>query len=385
MTDATRSVGLVKKQFYTFGDKRDPLVLESGVRFFPVTVAYETYGALSRRGDNAVLIVHALSGDSHVAGYHARRDKKPGWWDILVGPGKPVDTRRYFVICSNVLGGCQGTTGPSSVNPVTKKPYALDFPVITISDMVDVQKRLLDHLGVTRLVSVVGGSMGGMQALEWLLRYPAVPRNAVIIASCAALSAQAIAFDAVGRSAITADPAFKKGRYYGRGGRTAGLAVARMLGHITYLSAAGMRQRFGRKRKETEAYAYQFKDEFEIESYLAHQGLRFLDRFDANSYLYITKAMDYFDIAARYGDGSLEKAFARARGRTLYVSFTSDWLFPPAQSWEMVQAQQRLGQDVTYLNIESSYGHDSFLLNTPEMFRAVTRFLDHARREGRRV
>lgn len=182
MTDATRSVGLVKKQFYTFGDKRDPLVLESGVRFFPVTVAYETYGALSRRGDNAVLIVHALSGDSHVAGYHARRDKKPGWWDILVGPGKPVDTRRYFVICSNVLGGCQGTTGPSSVNPVTKKPYALDFPVITISDMVDVQKRLLDHLGVTRLVSVVGGSMGGMQALEWLLRYPAVPRSAVIIA-----------------------------------------------------------------------------------------------------------------------------------------------------------------------------------------------------------
>jgi homoserine O-acetyltransferase len=385
MENNTRSVGLVKKKFFLFGDKKQPLVLESGGRFWPVTVAYETYGELSARRDNTVLIVHALSGDSHVAGYYSKRDKKPGWWDIMVGPGKPIDTRRYYVICSNVIGGCQGTTGPSSTNPATGRPYALDFPVVTISDMVDVQKKLLDYLGVESLVSVVGGSMGGMQALEWITRYPQIPRSAVVIASCAALSAQAIAFDAVGRNAITADPGYRKGRYYGRKDKTAGLAVARMLGHITYLSPAGMRMRFGRKRKDAKDYAYRFKEEFEIESYLAHQGSRFLDRFDANSYLYVTKAMDYFDLAAKYGDGSLEAAFEKIRARTLFVSFTSDWLFPSAQSWEMVQTLQRLGRDVTYLNIESTFGHDSFLLDCPQLHRAVARFLTHAYREFRHV
>jgi homoserine O-acetyltransferase/O-succinyltransferase len=375
-----RSAGLVEKHYYTFASADEPLALESGQRIGPVTVAYETYGALAAARDNAVLIVHALSGDSHVAGYYTPEDKKPGWWDNMVGPGKPIDTARYFVICSNVLAGCRGTTGPSSVNPASGEHYALDFPVVTVSDMVSVQKKLLEHLGVSSLVSVVGGSMGGMQALEWLLKYPEVPKSAIVIASCAALSSQAIAFDAVGRSAITADPGFHEGRYYGSDGKTAGLAVARMLGHITYLSAAGMRERFGRKRKDNETYAYQFKDEFEIESYLAHQGLRFLDRFDANSYLYITKAMDYFDIAAKYGGGSLEQAFARVRARSLFISFTSDWLFPPAQSWEMVQALQRLGRDVTYLNIESSFGHDAFLMDCPDLFRAVDRFLAHAQR-----
>ncbi|MBN2353605.1 MAG: homoserine O-acetyltransferase [Spirochaetales bacterium] len=375
MDSSARFVGIVEKKLFTFADPPDSLELESGEKLGPVTVAYETYGELSAERDNAVLIVHALSGDSHVAGVYAPDDRKPGWWDLMIGPGKPIDTRKYFVVCSNILGGCQGTTGPSSINPASGEPYALDFPVVTISDMVAVQKKLIEHLGIKRLLSVVGGSMGGMQALEWILRYPEVPRSAVVIASCAALTAQAIAFDAVGRSAITADPSFENGRYYSGGGRIAGLAVARMLGHITYLSPAGMRERFGRKRRASGDYAYEFKDEFEIESYLAHQGLRFLDRFDANSYLYITKAMDYFDAAGKYGEGSLEKALALIRARTLFVSFSSDWLFPPAQSRELAAALQRLGRDVTYLNIESSYGHDTFLLPCPELARAIGDFL----------
>jgi homoserine O-acetyltransferase len=383
MKHDARSVGIVEKKLHTFAEPPNELELESGEKLGPVTVAYETYGSLNAERDNAVLVVHALSGDSHVAGVYAADDPKPGWWDIMIGPGKPIDTRRYFVVCSNILGGCQGTTGPSSINPATGEPYGLDFPVVTVSDMVAVQKKLLEHLGIDRLLAVIGGSMGGMQALEWILRYPEAPRSAVVIASSAALTAQAIAFDAVGRSAITADPGFEGGRYYSGAGRIAGLAVARMLGHITYLSPAGMRERFGRKRKESGDYAYEFKDEFEIESYLAHQGLRFLDRFDANSYLYITKAMDYFDAASKYGEGSLEKALARSRARTLFVSFSSDWLFPPAQSREMVQALQRLGRDVTYLNIESSYGHDTFLLPCPALSRALDYFLKRVSGGGR--
>jgi homoserine O-acetyltransferase len=248
--------------------------------------------------------------------------------------------------------------------------------------MVAVQKQLVEHLGVEKLLSVIGGSMGGMQALEWALQYPDCLTSAVVIASCAALSSQAIAFDAVGRNAITSDPAFKAGSYYGGDERISGLAVARMLGHITYLSEAGMRERFGRKLKEEDEYAYQFKDEFEIESYLAHQGLSFLDRFDANSYLYITKAMDYFDVAAKYGEGLLEKALTRIRAKMLFLSFTSDWLFPPAQSRELVQALQRLGKNVSYMNIESSYGHDSFLVPSKSLFQAVRAFLKHAKEEA---
>jgi homoserine O-acetyltransferase len=377
MEQNPQSVGIVERKYYTFSQPPDELALESGEKIGPVTVAYETYGHLSEQRDNAVLIVHALSGDAHVAGYHSRTDKKPGWWDIIIGPGKPIDTGRYFVICSNILGGCQGTTGPSSINPATGKPFSLDFPVITISDMVQVQKKLIDHLGIDRLLSVIGGSMGGMQALEWILKYPSIPRSAVVIASCAALSAQGIAFDAVGRNAITSDPAWRKGSYYGVNGRIVGLAVARMLGHITYLSAAGMRERFGRKLREDLDYAYEFKDEFEIESYLAHQGTRFLDRFDANSYLYITKAMDYFDIAARYGNGSLEQALAGVRCRMLFASFTSDWLFPPSRSKELVQALQRQGKIVSYINIDSSYGHDAFLLPNESLFGVVRHFLLH--------
>jgi homoserine O-acetyltransferase len=385
MTIDAHSVGLVEKKLFTFAEPPDELILESGEKLGPVTVAYETYGELSPQRDNAVLIVHALSGDSHVAGLYAADDRKPGWWDLMIGPGKPIDTLQYFVVCSNILGGCQGTTGPSSINPATGEPYGLDFPVVTVSDMVAVQKKLIEHLGIESLLAVIGGSMGGMQALEWILKYPEVPQSAVVIASCAALSAQAIAFDAVGRSAITADPGFENGRYYSLGGKIAGLAVARMLGHITYLSPAGMRERFGRKLKGNGDYSYEFKDEFEIESYLAHQGLRFLDRFDANSYLYITKAMDYFDIAGKYGGGSLEQAFARCRAKTLFVSFSSDWLFPPAQSKELVQALQRSGRKVAYLNIESSYGHDAFLMPCDSLSRALGHFLEQVGKGGAHV
>lgn len=374
------SFGLVKKQYYTFAKAQAELRLESGRLFGPITVAYETYGQLSQAKDNAILVLHALSGDSHAAGKYSETDRKPGWWDIMIGPGKPLDTDKYFIVCSNVLGGCQGTTGPSSVNPKTNKPYCLDFPVITIADMVAVQRELIVYLGIERLLAVIGGSMGGMQALEWVLAYPEAVAAGIIIASCAALSAQAIAFNAVGRNAITSDKLWNNGNYYGRAEKILGLAVARMLGHITYLSEEGMRERFGRKRKNSQQYAYHFDDEFEIESYLSHQGLSFLDRFDANSYLYITKAMDYFDLAARYGGGNLAEAFSRLKAQLLFVAFTSDWLFPPAQSEEMVRVILQKHKQVSYLKIDSSYGHDAFLLPSPSLNLAISNFLTCARR-----
>ncbi|RPJ08662.1 MAG: homoserine O-acetyltransferase [Spirochaetaceae bacterium] len=373
----THSVGIVKTLKLTFAENGDPLLLENSQKISPVTVAYETYGELSDTRDNAILIVHALSGDAHVAGYHSESDRKPGWWDIMVGPGKPVDTNRYFVICSNVLGGCQGTTGPSSNDSATRKPYGVRFPVVTIGDMVEVQKRLLDSLGINRLHSVMGGSMGGMQVLEWVMKYPDIPKSAIVIASCAALSAQAIAFDAVGRSAITSDPAWNAGDYYDTDSRIPGLAVARMLGHITYLSEAGMRDRFGRKLKESGDYAYEFRDEFEIETYLAYKGSSFLDRFDANTYLYVTKAMDYFDAGAKYGNGSLVEAFRNVKAKMFFVSFTSDWLFPSRQSVEMVRSAEQAGKRVSYLNIDTPYGHDSFLLPCDRLFSGVQSFLSH--------
>jgi homoserine O-acetyltransferase len=378
---------IVDTQYFTFAENNDPLELESGQKIGPVTVAYETYGTLSAARDNAILIVHALSGDAHVAGYHSASERKPGWWDIMIGPGKPVDTDCYFVVCSNVLGGCQGTTGPASIDPgtvvnsATGKPYGVRFPVVTIGDMVSVQKRLVEHLGITRIHSVMGGSMGGMQVLEWVLKYPDMARSAIIIASCAALSAQAIAFDAVGRAAITSDPAWKAGDYYDSDARIPGLAVARMLGHITYLSEAGMRDRFGRKLKESGDYAYEFRDEFEIESYLAYKGSSFLDRFDANSYLYVTKAMDYFDAAVKYGGGELVEAFRKITAKMFFVSFTSDWLFPPRQSVEMVRAAEQAGKRVSYLNIDTPYGHDSFLLPCDRLHSGVRSFLSHAAAE----
>ncbi len=372
------SVGIVETQYVTLFEPPNELELDSGRKLGPIRVAYETYGHLSPAQDNVIIICHALSGDAHVAGYNSADDKKPGWWDNMVGPGKGIDTAKYFVICSNVLGGCKGTTGPSSINPQTGKPWGLDFPVITITDMVKVQKALLDKLGIKRVLAVVGGSMGGMQVLEWAIRYPDIVVSAIPIATTARLSAQGIAFNAVGRNAIIADPNFKNGQYYDEAGPDRGLAIARMIGHITYLSEQSMHEKFGRKLRFAEAYQYDFDSEFSVETYLDYQGQRFVERFDANSYLYITKAIDYFDLATSYG--SIEKAFAGLKSRFMVVSFSSDWLFPPSHSDQMVQALLSNNVDVSYCNIESPYGHDAFLLEEEILGRIISGFVDAAYR-----
>ncbi len=371
-----KSVGIVQTQTFTFAaEESDALELDCGKKIAPVTVAYETYGRLNAGGTNAILVCHALSGDAHAAGWQGAEGQKPGWWDNFIGTGKPLDTDKYFVICSNVLGGCQGTTGPSSVDPKTGIPYGSSFPVVTIGDMVRVQKKLLEHLGVGRLLTVIGGSMGGMQALEWIIRYPDIPRSAVIIAATSRLSAQSIAFNAVGRHAILSDEHWNGGNYYQGENPSVGLAIARMIGHITYLSDQSMHRKFGRKLQFRESFNYDFSTEFQIESYLGYQGEKFVERFDANTYLYVTKAMDYFDVAQTYGDGSLEKACQAVNARTLLLSFTSDWLFPPYQSKEIVDALLKHQKDVTYVNIESSYGHDAFLLECEAEGAVITRFL----------
>ena len=368
-------IGIVKQQSFVFAAKPDRLKLDSGQFFGPITVAYETYGQLSSNKDNAVLLLHALSGDHHAAGRYSPEDRKPGWWDNFVGSGKGLDTDKYFVICSNFLGGCMGTTGPSSINPDTQEPYALSFPSITISDMVRVEKALIDHLGIAHLRTVIGGSLGGMQALEWPLLFPEMVRSAIVIAATSRLSTQAIAFDAVGRNAIMSDPGWNNGNYYGTPGPTRGLAIARMVGHITYLSSASMRRKFGRALRDRTDQRQLFDDEFEVESYLSYQGQSFVERFDANSYLYITKAGDYYDISERFG--SLSNAFRSVLAKFLVVSFTSDWLFPPYQSQEIVKALMSNDKEVSYCNIESDYGHDAFLLETEGLARLVRGFLDH--------
>lgn len=368
------SVGIVKPQRFTFAQPPDELLLECGKNFGPVTVEYETYGELSPEKDNAILILHALSGDAHVAGFHDEKDQKPGWWDIMVGPGKAFDTDTYFIVCSNVIGGCKGTTGPGSLNPKTKKPFGLDFPIITIEDMVNVQKRLVDHLGITRLLAVAGGSMGGMQALQWAVSYPDMVASSIVIASTARLSPQSIAFNEVGRNAIIFDPDWKGGNYYAGGQPSRGLAIARMIGHITYLSDESMREKFGRRLKDKETYSYDFLTEFQVESYLHYQGARFVERFDANSYLYITKAMDYFDLSVKYG--SLNEAFKGVKSRFLIVSFTSDWLFPAYQSKEIVKSLMNMNKDVTYCCIESNYGHDAFLVENESLSTITANFLN---------
>jgi len=371
-----QSVGIVETKIITLFEPPNELLLDSGRKLGPIQVAYETYGELSRQADNAVLICHALSGDAHVAGYHSADDKKPGWWDNMVGPGKWIDTNKYFVICTNVLGGCKGTTGPGSINPETGKPWGLDFPVITIGDMVRVQKGLIDALGIKRILAVVGGSMGGMQVLDWAIRYPDVVVSAVPIATTARLTAQGIAFNAVGRNAIIGDPNFQNGQYYGGKQPARGLSIARMIGHITYLSEQSMHEKFGRTLRNAENYSYDFDSEFAVETYLDYQGQRFVERFDANSYLYITKAIDYFDLAANYGDGSLEQAFAGTKSRFMVASFSSDWLFPPSQSRQIVHALLAQDKDVTYGNIESPYGHDAFLLEVDSLGAMIGGFLD---------
>lgn len=372
------SVGIVPTRRVRVVEQDSPLELKSGKTLAPVDVAYETYGRLNDKRDNAVLICHALSGDAHAAGYHSKTDRKAGWWDSMIGPGKAIDTDKYYVICSNFLGGCSGTTGPSSENPATGKPYGLDFPIITIADMVHVQKLLLDKLGIEQLLGVIGGSMGGMQALQWAIEYPDMVRATLPVATCASLSAQAIAFDAVGRNAILADPHFTEGSYIANNGPDRGLAIARMIGHITYLSEKGMREKFGRELRKAEAYSYDFDSEFSVETYLDYQGRRFIERFDANSYLYITKAMDYFDLKRDYG--SLEQAFAKVSSRFLITSFTSDWLFPPERSEDMVNALTACQKDVSFCNLDSPFGHDSFLLETERLGAFVGGFLEATHR-----
>ncbi len=367
------SVGTVQTQTIRVVGPDESLELQCGKKLAPIDVAYETYGELNERKDNVILICHALSGNAHVAGYNSPDDKKPGWWDVMVGPGKGIETNKYFVICSNFLGGCSGTTGPSSINPQTGKPYGLDFPIITVSDMVKVQKLLLDKLGIKELLAVIGGSIGGMQVLLWAIQYPDFIRAAIPIATTTHLGAQPIAFDAVGRNAILADANFTDGQYHGRKGPDRGLAIARMIGHITYLSEQGMREKFGRQLRKARDYSYDFNSEFAVETYLDYQGQTFVERFDANSYLYITKAADYFDLQKDYG--SLIKAFANVKSRFLVVSFASDWLFTPAQSRAIVEALAAVDKDVSFCNIASPYGHDAFLLEPEVLGRFICCFL----------
>ena len=372
MMDDSRSVGLVERQYFTFAEN-DPMPLDSGESLGPITLAYETYGRLNADRSNAILILHALSGDAHAAGVSP--EGRIGWWDDCIGPGKAFDTNQYFVICSNVIGGCQGSTGPSSIHPKTGKPYALQFPVITIADMVRAQCRLIDHLGIEKLFAVVGGSMGGMQALQWTVSYPERVRAALPLATTARHSPLLIAFDEVGRQAIYADPSWNKGDYYDGARPNTGLALARMIGHITYLSEESMHQKFGRRLEGRERFGFDFKTDFAVESYLHTKGSRFTERFDANTYLYVTKAMDYFDLAN--GNGSLTKAFAPcAQIMYLVVSFTSDWLYPTYHSKETVSALTAVGADVTYCNLQSTWGHDAFLLDVETMTQLISDFLD---------
>ena len=364
------SVGIVETRFERVVEADNPLKLVSGKTLGPIDVAYEAYGKLSPEGDNAVLICHALSGSAHAAGFNSANDKKPGWWDIMIGPGKAIDTDKYYVICSNFLGGCTGTTGPSDINPQTGKPYNLDFPLITISDMVKVQKLLLDKLGIKHLLSVIGGSMGGMQVLQWVASYPKHIASAIPIAATLKHSPQQIAFDEVGRQAVMADPAWNGGNYYGKAHPERGLAVARMIGHITYMSDKSMEEKFSRRLKAQD-YSFKFSADFEVEGYLKYRGDNFVKRFDANSYLYLTKAMDYFDLSGNKlipKDKDIDLRF-------LVISFKSDWLYPSYQSQEIVRQLKRSGQDATYCEVDSNYGHDAFLLEVEEETHLIKHFL----------
>lgn len=371
--------GLVPRQSVTLFPPPNLLRLESGKQFGPITVAYETLGTLSPQRDNAIFICHALTGDAHVAGRHKPDDRKPGWWDGFVGPGKGIDTSRYFVICANLLGGCQGTTGPSSTNPATGRPYGLEFPFLTVSDIVRVHKALVDYLQIDRLLAVIGGSLGGMQVLEWAAAYPESLRSAIVLASAPRLNAQAIAFDKVGRRAIVTDPCFRNGNYYGQPETPRfGLALARMIAHITYLSGESIENKFGRRLQGSAELAYDLlkETEFQIESYLDYQGKQFVDRFDANSYLVLTRAMDYFDLEAAHGP--MTECLGAGNARFLIVSFKDDWLFPTAHSKSIVQALIRAGRDVTFVELPGGHGHDSFLIDNqfPMMRRIIAPFLE---------
>jgi homoserine O-acetyltransferase len=369
-------VGAVETKYFHFGLPPDEITLESGERLGPVTVAYETYGELNDQRSNAVLILHALSGDAHAAGFH-KGDEKPGWWDDMIGPGKAFDTNQYFIICSNVLGGCKGTTGPSSINPKTGRQYGLDFPVISIPDMVNVQKRLIDYFRIDRLLAVAGGSMGGMQALQWMTAYPERIKSAIVIATAVKHSPQQIAFHEVGRQAIMSDPHWKDGYYYGGHPPAKGLSVARMIGHITYMSEASMAEKFGKRYGGEKPH--KFSADSEVEDYLSSRGDHFVKRFDANSYLYITRAIDSFDVS---GGNKLYDVFKAVKAKVLVLAFKSDWLYPASQSLEIVRACKSAEVDTTYCEIDSTYGHDAFLLEIEEESHLVKYFLQRASAEN---
>jgi homoserine O-acetyltransferase len=383
--ESPASVGWTQSKTIRLVTAEAPLGLELGSQLGPVDVEYETYGILSDRKDNVVFVAHALSGDAHAAGWDTNaqetgrqwRTRKPGWWDAMIGPGKAIDTERFFVICPNVLGSCYGTTGPSSINPTSGSPYGLRFPKVTIGDWAELHARLLDTLGIDRLYAVVGGSVGGQQALEMALRFPERIERTIIMAAGARLSAQGLSFNAVGRTCILNDPHFLAGDYYGKEPPAAGLASARMLAHITYLSDEGMQQKFGRRLEAgTLAPGDGFGVEFAVEGYLAHQGRRFVERFDANSYLYLTRAMDYYD-ASVWGGGDITQACRRIQARVLVVSFDSDWLCPPESGRDLALALIKSGKKVTYANLSSRFGHDSFLLEPETVANIVSGLLSN--------
>jgi len=353
----------------------NPLVLDCGKTIGPIKTAYTTYGKLNDSKSNAILICHALTGDQYVASEHPIT-KKNGWWSLLIGPGKSIDTDKYFIICPNVIGGCMGSTGPNEVNPQTGKEYGLDFPVVTIADMVKAQKLLIDNLGIKKLFSVIGGSMGGMLVLQWLSKYPACIFSAIPIATTTSHSAQNIALNELARQAIMADPEWKSGNYNEQNTKPIkGLSVARMAAHISYLSEQSLHEKFGRNLQNKDKIEFSFDADFQVESYLRHQGFKFVDRFDANSYLYITRAMDYFDLKIE-NNGSLIEAFKGTEAHTLCVSFTSDWLYPTSENKEITKTFNALGLNVSFVEIDTDNGHDSFLLNEPEFFDTIKGFLD---------
>lgn len=381
--DSPTSVGWTRPYTVRLADENNPLLLDCGEKLAPIDVEYEIYGQMNEKKDNVILLLHALSGDAHAAGWDEKAEEigrtwridRPGWWDSMIGPDKALDTNKYCIICSNVLGGCYGTTGPASINPKTGKAYGLDFPIVTVGDWVRLQERLISHLGIERLYAVVGGSLGGQQALEWSLAYPERVERAIILASSARLSAQGLAFNVVARNSILNDKNFNKGNYYDGEFPAQGLAIARMLGHITYLSETSMREKFGRRYRENGSRpGFHLGVDFEVESYLQYQGQSFVARFDANSYLYITRAMDYYD-AADWGDGDLEKACSRAQAKFLLVSFSSDWLYTPEQMKELAFALYINRKSVTYVDIPSTYGHDAFLLEVDKLTPIISKFL----------
>jgi len=370
VTIKNSSVGVVETHYYTYAQHGKEHKLESGESLGPITLAYETYGKLNKDKSNAILALHALSGDAHAAGVHKGEDNK-GWWDDMIGPGKAFDTNRYFVICSNVIGGCKGSTGPSSVNQATGKPYALDFPFITVADMVHAQRHLIDYLGIEKLLCVAGGSMGGMQVLQWVASYPNRVKAAIPIATTLKHSPQQIAFNEVIRQSIMADPAWRDGNYYEYGQPEKGLSVARMIGHITFMSDQSMEKKFSRRLKKDQ-FSFGFDTDFEVEGYLHYRGANFVKRFDANSYLYITKAIDYFDLSG----SRLIPAGKSIDTRFLIISFKSDWLYPAYQSQDIVRLLKKRHVDATYCELSSTYGHDAFLVEIEEQTTLIKHFLD---------